>query len=90
MDSPFSPVIANFFMEDFEKKAKEQATYKPVCWFRYVDDIFFIWPHGQEKLTEFLNHPNGLHKKIQITMEKKKKATYHSWTLISTEKRTAP
>jgi hypothetical protein len=26
MGSPLSPVIANFFMEDFEKKAVEQAT----------------------------------------------------------------
>jgi hypothetical protein len=64
MGSPLSPVIANFFMEDFEKKATEQATNKPVCWFRYVDDTFVIWPHGQEKLTEFLKHLNGLHKKI--------------------------
>jgi hypothetical protein len=57
-------------MEDFEKRAIEQATHNPVCWFRYVDDIFIIWPHGQEKLTEFLNHLSGLHNKIQFTMEK--------------------
>jgi len=56
-------------MEDFEKKVIEQAPHKPVCWFRYVDDTFVIWPHGQEKLTEFLNHLNRLHKKIQFTME---------------------
>jgi hypothetical protein len=58
-------------MEDHEKKAREQATHKPVCWFRYVDDTFVIWPQGQEKLTEFLNRLNGLHNKIQFTMEKK-------------------
>jgi hypothetical protein len=69
MGSPLSPVIAYFFMEGFEKKAIEQATHKPVCWFRYVDDTFVIWPHGQEKLTEFLNHLNRLHNKIQFTME---------------------
>ena len=57
-------VIANFFMEDFEKKATEQATHKPVCWFRYVDDTSVIRPHGQEKLTEFLNHLSGLHSQI--------------------------
>jgi hypothetical protein len=39
-------------------------------WFRYVDDTFVIWPHGQEKLEDFLNHLNGLHNKIQFTMEK--------------------
>ena len=70
MGSPLSPVIVNFFMEDFERKAIEQAMHKPVCWFRYVDDTFVIWPHGQEKLTEFLNHLSGLHNKIQFTMEK--------------------
>jgi len=48
MESPLSPVIANFFMEDFAKKAIEQVTYKPVRWFRYVDDTFVIWPQGQE------------------------------------------
>ena len=31
MGSPLSPVIANFFMEDFEKKVIEQATHKPAC-----------------------------------------------------------
>ena len=70
MGSPLSLVIANFFMEDSEKKAIEQATPKPVCWFRYVGDTFIIWPHGQEKLTEFLNHLIGLHNKVQFTMEK--------------------
>jgi hypothetical protein len=28
MGSPLSPVIANFFIEDFEKKAIELATHK--------------------------------------------------------------
>jgi len=70
MGSPLFPVITNFLMEDFEKKATEQATYKPVCWFSYVGNTLVIWPHGQEKLIEFLNHLNRLHKKIQFTMQK--------------------
>jgi len=70
MGSPLSPVTANFFLEDFEKKSLEQARHKPVCWFRCVDDMFVIWSHGQEKLTQFLNHLNRLHNKIQFTMEK--------------------
>jgi len=69
MGSPFSPVIANFYMEDFEMKAKEKATHKPACWYGYVDDTFVIWPHGQEKLMDFLNHLNGIHNNIQFTME---------------------
>ena len=50
MGFPLSPVIANFYMEDFEMKAIEKATHKPACWYRYVDDTFIIWPHGLEKL----------------------------------------
>jgi len=69
MGSPLSPVIANFYMEDFEMKAIEKATYKPASWYRYVDDNFLIWPHGNEKLTDFLNHLNGIHNNIQFTME---------------------
>jgi hypothetical protein len=70
MGSPLSPVVANFFMEDFKKRAKHHATHKPTCWFRYVDDTFVIWKHGQEKLTEFLNQLNGMHNNLRFTMEK--------------------
>jgi hypothetical protein len=40
MGSPLSPVnvMANLFMEEFEKKAIATATLKPGFWFRYVDD----------------------------------------------------
>jgi hypothetical protein len=69
MGSPLSPVIANFFMEDFEERAINQSTLKPTCWYRYVDDIFAIWPHGKASLTIFLEHLNSLHKNIQFTME---------------------
>jgi hypothetical protein len=39
------PGIAHDFMEYFEEMALEKATYKPLCWFHYVD-TFVIWPHG--------------------------------------------
>jgi hypothetical protein len=67
MGSPLSPVIANFYMEDFEERALDSAPHKPICWFRYVDDTFVIWPHGPDKLKGFLDHLNSIH----ITMETK-------------------
>jgi hypothetical protein len=33
-------------MEDLEERALAQANYKPLCWFRYVDDVFVIWLPG--------------------------------------------
>jgi hypothetical protein len=69
MGSPLSPVIANFYMEDFEKTALESTPIKPTCWFRYVDDTFVIWPHGPDQLQSFLGHLNSIHRSIQFTME---------------------
>ena len=69
MDSPLSPVIANLYMEDFENKAIQQAIDKPNYWYKCVHDTFVIWPHGLDKLQEFLQHINGLHKKIHFTMD---------------------
>jgi hypothetical protein len=69
MGSPLSTVVADFFIEEFERRANERALHKPAYWFRYIDDTFVIWPHGQDKLAVFLDHLNGLHEKIQFTME---------------------
>jgi hypothetical protein len=64
MGSPISPVIAIFYVEDFEKKALANATHQPAWWYSYVEDSFVIWPHGQEKITEFLDHLNGINNSI--------------------------
>lgn len=69
MGSPLSPVVANIFMEAFEKEVLDSAPLKPKCWFRYIDDTFIIWPHGRNTLTDFLTHLNAHHPDIQFTME---------------------
>jgi hypothetical protein len=69
MGSPLSPAIANFYMEDFEKRTLDLAPHKPICWFRYVDDTFVIWPHRPDKLKDLLNHLNSIHERIKFTME---------------------
>jgi hypothetical protein len=69
MGSPLSPVIANFYMEDFEEMALDWAPHKPHCWFCYMDNTFVIWPHGPNRLRDFLDHLNSIHQSIQFTME---------------------
>jgi hypothetical protein len=41
----------------------------PLCWFRYVDDTFVIWPQGPESLRDLPRHLNSVHQNIQLTME---------------------
>jgi hypothetical protein len=61
--------LDDIYMEDFEERALNLAPHKPLCWFRYVDDTFVIWPHGPDKLRDFLSHLNNVHQCIQFTME---------------------
>jgi hypothetical protein len=69
MGSTLSPLIANFYMEDFEIKAIETANHKPSCWYRYEDDTFVIRQNGKKKLEDFLNHLIGINNIIQFTIE---------------------
>jgi retron-type reverse transcriptase len=69
MGSPLSPIVANLFMENFEKKAIDSYPLKPLRWKRYVDDTNVLWPHGKEELDKFFQHLNNLSKDIKFTME---------------------
>ena len=42
---------------------------KPKVRLRYIDDIFYIWEHGEDELTKWLEHLNNFHKTIKFTNE---------------------
>ena len=44
-----------------------------ILW-RYIDNIFFIWEHGEESLEKFLNKLNTFHPTIKFTAEYSKEA----------------
>jgi len=69
MASLLSPVIANFFMGNYEGMSLSRVAYKPTCLFHCVFKISKIWPHGPKELNDFLNHLSSFHPSIQSTVE---------------------
>ena len=59
-------------MDQVETEFPELQVYKPLLWFLYIDDAFFIWTHGHEKLRLFLEDLNKCHLNIKFTHETNK------------------
>ena len=69
MGTQMAPSYANIFMGDLERKILTQVDKRPDIWWRYIDDVFAIWPHGEECLIEFIEQINNAHSKIHFTAE---------------------
>ena len=70
----FAPPYACLFMDKFEASFLETQQFQPLVWFIYIDDIFFIWTHGEEKLKIFLNSLNEFDTCIKFTYESDKES----------------
>ena len=71
MGSPVSAVVANLYMEHFERIALDTAKVRPRLWKRYVDDTCCIVKTGG--VDELLTHLNSVRPSIQFTVEVEKK-----------------
>ena len=67
MGSPFSPLIENLFMEEFEVKTLSTCPHPPSLWLRFVDNTFVITK--AEYSQELLHHINSQDPHIQFTVE---------------------
>lgn len=47
----------------------EECEFKPWVWWRFLDDIFFIWLHSYGRLREFLRFINSFHETIRYTWD---------------------
>ena len=68
----FAPTYAGIFMDKLESDFLKSQELTPLLWYRYIDDTFFIWTHGEEKLAIFLNDLNNYHPNIKFTIESNK------------------
>ena len=63
----FAPPYPCIFMDEVEFLKSQEL--QPFLWLRYIDNIFFIWTHEEEKLTQFLNQLNNFHSNLKFTYE---------------------
>ena len=76
MGRVFSPSLANIFMQDFDRVAVRGLNgVVPLLYFRFLDDIFFIWPAPKDQLLLFQHHLNSIIPGVTITL------TPHPWTI---------
>ena len=68
MGSPLSPVLANLYMEYFEREILPSLQQQPLLWLRYVDDCFVIWPNNQD-FDQFLHQLNDAVPSIEFSVE---------------------
>eukprot|EP00111_Clytia_hemisphaerica_P009897 TCONS_00028976-protein len=75
MGTPMARNYANLFMASLETKMLDEyyelTKLRPLVWYRYIDDIFFIWTHGNESLNQFIDFCNNFSKsrKMKSTIQ---------------------
>ena len=63
---------AYIFMVQVETGFLQSQKLRPMVWFRYNDDIFCIWTHGEQELQRFLHELNKTHPNLKFTHESSK------------------
>ena len=64
----FGPPYACIFMDQIENEFLKTQSLQPLVWLRYIDDIFFIWTHGEENLELFMSDLNSYHNNLRFTL----------------------
>ena len=60
-------------MVNLEERILTELELQPRIWWRYIDDIFFIWENGQNSSKQFIETLNACHPIIKFTAEWSKK-----------------
>ena len=56
-------------MAELEERNLKDIELKARIWWRYIDDIFFIWEHGENSLKQFTETLHVCHPTIKFTVE---------------------
>ena len=66
----FAPPYAILFMANLEERILEDIELQARIWWRYINDIFFIWKYEKDSLKQFIETINALHSTIKLTAER--------------------
>ena len=66
MGTKMAPSYANIFMGKLDKLIIQSAPYKPISWFRFMDDVDMKWTESEENLNRFFDHANNVHPTIKF------------------------
>lgn len=65
MGCVFGPSYANIFLNEWEDAIYEYSI-KPICWLRYIDDIFFVWNSDEMALLSFKAFIDSIYPSIKV------------------------
>ena len=62
-------LIIVLFIVELEEEILQKAEFKLYLWWWYIDDIFFLWEHGEEKLKPSIDNTNKMHLTMKFTAD---------------------
>lgn len=68
MGKTYAPGLADIYLEEFDERATNDYHIKPLLFYRYLDDIFFVWTGSKEQLLDFERFLNSLIDGITVTL----------------------
>ena len=60
MGTKLALALATLYLAQIEEHFLSTYTHTPDVWLRYIDDIFMVWSHSGEHLTDFILQLNTL------------------------------
>ena len=64
------------FMDEVETEFLKTQERTPLVWLGYIDDIFFVWTHGNDHLETFLQELNNSNPDLKFTYESNEKKSH--------------
>lgn len=83
MGSPISPVVANLFMEDFDKKIIETIPYNIPIFLRNMDDYIIAVPI--DKVDDIYERFNNFSQHLSFTLEISNIENFHNISFLDTQ-----